>query len=166
MADSTLELTAADETAMIALGQQFGRSLRAPLLVYLCGELGMGKTTLARGVLRAFGHQGAVKSPTYTLVEPYELEALSLYHFDLYRLGDPEELEYMGIRDYFHPRSIVLVEWPARGEGILPPPDMLVSIEIAGSGRILSFEARSHRGVECLQRMLKEPLQEPETGVR
>lgn len=146
---------------MVELGQAIGRAIAAPMVIYLTGELGMGKTTLARGILRAFGHAGAVKSPTYTLVEPYSLAAVTLYHFDLYRLGDPEELEYMGIRDYFDEDSIALIEWPDRGEGFLPPPDLAIRIEIRGTGRILYFEAHGKAGVECIRRL---PIESIETG--
>jgi tRNA threonylcarbamoyladenosine biosynthesis protein TsaE len=154
---SVREVQARDEKAMVALGGDLARAMEAPILVFLEGELGMGKTTLARGVARGLGHKGAVKSPTYTLVEPYELGEITLYHFDLYRLGDPEELEYMGIRDYFDERSIALVEWPGCGRGFLPPPDLLIRIKRLGSGRQLSVEAHSQRGVECLGRLLREP---------
>ena len=146
---------------MVALGEALGRVITAPMVIYLSGQLGMGKTTLARGILRAFGHQGAVKSPTYTLVEPYELDHSNLYHFDLYRLGDPEELEYMGIRDYFSRDSIVLVEWPDRGRGILPPADISISIERTENGRILHFEACGAAGVECVRKL---PIESFETG--
>jgi tRNA threonylcarbamoyladenosine biosynthesis protein TsaE len=148
---AAIELGAADEAAMVELGHSLAAALEPPAVIFLVGELGMGKTTLARGLVQACGHSGAVKSPTYTLVEPYEFESLTVYHFDLYRLGDPEELEYMGIRDYFHERSIVLVEWPERGHGVLPPPDLVVRIDTAGDGRCLAFEAHSPRGIKWLR---------------
>ena len=154
MSDSeSKKLAAEDEDAMVSLGESLGKALKPGTVVFLEGELGMGKTTLARGVLRAFGHGGAVKSPTYTLVEPYQLDEQSLFHFDLYRLGDPEELEFMGIRDYFDDIAIVLLEWPKRGEGFLPAPDLLVTIDLAGNGRVLRFAASTARGVECLRQL-------------
>ncbi len=162
---ATKSLTAADEDAMVSVGEALGRALKPGTVVFLAGELGMGKTTLARGVLRAFGHGGAVKSPTYTLVEPYQLNGLSLFHFDLYRLGDPEELEFMGIRDYFDDAALVLLEWPERGEGFLPAPDLEVSIDLAGSGRMLRFAASTDRGVECLEQLLEESVETGEPGV-
>jgi tRNA threonylcarbamoyladenosine biosynthesis protein TsaE len=127
------------------------------MVVFLRGELGAGKTTLARGVLRSLDYRGAVKSPTYTLVEPYEFDHCTLFHFDLYRLADPEELEYMGIRDYFGPSTIALVEWPERGAGFLPAPDLIVDISVCDSGRKLAFEACTPAGVECLGRISVEP---------
>lgn len=142
-----------DEAATVGWGESLGKSLEAPCLIFLDGELGAGKTTFCRGVLRAFGHCGAVKSPTYTLVEPYELPVQTLYHFDLYRLGDPEELEYMGIRDYLDGDEICLVEWPGRGAGILPSPDLRVNIVQQGLGRKLTLQAESERGKQLITKL-------------
>jgi tRNA threonylcarbamoyladenosine biosynthesis protein TsaE len=133
----------ADEAATIALGKDIARGLRGGAVVFLRGHLGAGKTTLSRGILQGFGHSGAVKSPTYTLVEPYDLKPWQLFHFDLYRLGDPEELEYMGIRDYFSDQTIALIEWDERGAGMLPSPDLIINLTAKDGGRELSFEAFS-----------------------
>lgn len=126
------------EDAMVAFGELLGRECEAAgkfMCLFLEGDLGAGKTTLSRGILRAFGHVGAVKSPTYTLVEVYELRDRTLCHFDLYRLGDPEELEYMGIRDYFVEKNVCVIEWPERGAGILPKADLIVQLTPEGDGR-------------------------------
>ena len=139
-----------DEEAMVSLGRRLGGCLDKGGAIYLKGGLGAGKTTLARGVLQAAGFQGAVKSPTYTLVEPYEINGRHLYHFDLYRLNDPEELEYLGIRDYFVAGNICLVEWPERGEGILPDPDLVVRIDVTGTTRQVSLQATSIIGENVL----------------
>lgn len=118
----------ADEAATVAAGAQLMAQCKPGMTVFLEGTLGAGKTTMTRGMLNYLGHSGAVKSPTYTLVEPYEQLTLPVYHFDLYRLGDPEELEYMGIRDYFSPETICLVEWAERGQGVLPHPNIVVQL--------------------------------------
>jgi len=133
MAEQTFEL--AGEEMTLRLGAQLApdlaaaaRSRGSAVLVFLEGDLGAGKTTLTRGILRALGHQGMVKSPTYTLVEPYSCGGIEVFHFDLSRLPDPEALEYMGVRDYFAKKALCLVEWPDRAGGLLPPPDAVVSI--------------------------------------
>lgn len=139
-----------DEQATVARGRQLAGYLSAGMVVFLNGELGAGKTTFARGVLNGLGHEGAVKSPTYTLVEPYTGVSPALYHFDLYRLGDPQELEYMGVRDYFAADTLVLMEWPERGVGFLPPPDLEISMLVQGEGRELEMRAISAAGDRCL----------------
>ena len=138
---------------MVALGAEIAAAIEPGTVIHLVGELGMGKTTLSRGVIQALGHKGAVKSPTYTLVEPYEHTRMRAYHFDLYRLGDPDELEFMGIRDYLDGESLCLVEWPQRGAGILPPADLVITIEKEGSGRSVELRANAARGEAVVDRM-------------
>jgi tRNA threonylcarbamoyladenosine biosynthesis protein TsaE len=141
--------------------EQLGRDLakqialsRQGLTVFLEGDLGMGKTTFSRGVMRGLGHQGAVKSPTYTLVEPYEHLQPPAYHFDLYRVRDPEELEYMGIRDYFSGQCLCLIEWPERGQGLLPEPDIKVHLECEGEGRSAILRSCSRLGSTLVTAMM------------
>ncbi len=144
------------EENMVLFGEKLGAVFSGKLLVFLQGDLGAGKTTLTRGILRALGHQGAVKSPTYTLVEPYRLGDKKLYHFDLYRLADPEELEFMGIRDYLSEQGYCLVEWPERGEGILPSADLQLSIEVAGWSRVITINANSEKGDKVMAALADE----------
>lgn len=145
----------ADESATLELGRQLALTLAQSqgAVVYLQGDLGAGKTTLVRGFLRGLGHTGTVKSPTYTLVEPYELAERVVYHFDLYRLTDPEELEYAGGRDYFSPGNICLVEWPERAEGWLARADISLRLEYADGGRMAHLQAHSPLGEDWLQRL-------------
>ena len=137
---------ALDEAAMLDLARRMASALRPGMLVFLRGPLGAGKTTFVRGLLRGLGHRGPVKSPTYTLVEPYELGGLQVYHFDLYRLADPEELEAMGLRDYMDGRGLCLVEWPERGAGVLPAADLEVVIEPYDTQRRITLKAHSPAG--------------------
>ncbi|EWH00227.1 tRNA (adenosine(37)-N6)-threonylcarbamoyltransferase complex ATPase subunit type 1 TsaE [Halomonas sp. BC04] len=145
-----------DEDRQVALGRRLGRALGGQGRVYLEGELGAGKTTLTRGILRAHGHEGAVKSPTYTLVEPYEIGGMRLYHFDLYRLGDPEELEFIGGRDLFADDALCIVEWPCRGAGWLPEPDLRITLSLGEPGRAASLEAFSELGRSVLATLSQE----------
>jgi tRNA threonylcarbamoyladenosine biosynthesis protein TsaE len=117
------------------LGAELYYALPPIGLIFLNGELGAGKTTLVRGYLRAAGYKGTVKSPTYNLVEEYTIAGLKIYHFDLYRLNDPEELEWIGISDYFNQDSVCFVEWPDKGKGFLPKPDTVISLTVQGAGR-------------------------------
>ncbi|HET8705557.1 MAG TPA: tRNA (adenosine(37)-N6)-threonylcarbamoyltransferase complex ATPase subunit type 1 TsaE [Pseudomonadales bacterium] len=139
------------EDELVSWGKKLGAALHGRGVVFLHGTLGAGKTTFSRGVLRAYSHQGAVKSPTYTIVEPYHLGDIQVYHFDLYRLADPEELEFLGFRDYFLSDALCLVEWPEKGGDALPKCDVDVVIEIVPSGREIKFSARTPLGHRALQ---------------
>lgn len=160
-----------DEAATVAAGNKLAKAvetvgLAQGLSIYLLGDLGAGKTTFSRGVIQAFGHSGAVKSPTYTLVEPYDIvsgagRSQSIYHFDLYRLADPAELEFLGLDDYFCSSSLCLVEWPARGAGFIPAADIEVSIiehmldtsDGQRNARQIQLQAKSPAGDKVLAHM-------------
>ncbi len=131
---------------MEALGADLARGLRAGQVIFFHGDLGSGKTTLIRGMLHGLGHPGAVKSPTYTLVESYRLGEREIFHFDLYRLNAAEELEFLGIRDYLQGQGICLVEWAERGAGHLPPPDVDVFIERGEDRRTVHLHSHTDRG--------------------
>lgn len=130
------------------------RSMRNGFRLYLQGELGAGKTTFVRGLLRALDYQGIVKSPTYTLVEDYHAASYRILHFDLYRLTTPAELVDIGYRDYFDDQNICLVEWPERGEECLPNPDLLINIGIDQTRRIVNCDARSAEGKGYLKQLI------------
>jgi tRNA threonylcarbamoyladenosine biosynthesis protein TsaE len=144
------------EAAQVAFGRRLAEQLRPPCVIYLEGDLGAGKTTLVRGVLWGLGHEGAVRSPTYTLLEPYEIGDIHLYHLDLYRLADPEEIEFLGLRDLLDEQAMLFVEWPERGEDMLPPPDMRARIAHAGEARILELAPQGPRGAELVARLLEK----------
>lgn len=142
-----------DEAATLALGARLARALAPGLNIWLRGDLGAGKTTLARGVLRQLGFTGKVKSPTYTLVELYALSRFNLYHFDLYRFADPDEWHDAGFREYFNAAGVCLVEWPDKALGALPVPDLCVDLEILDRGRVARIEAMTEEGRACIARM-------------
>jgi tRNA threonylcarbamoyladenosine biosynthesis protein TsaE len=147
----------ADEAATNALGAALARAVAPGLVIYLHGDLGAGKTALTRALLRAAGHQGAVKSPTYTLSEPYRIaldgDNVNLIHYDLYRMSSPEEFLDAGFREDFDGRNICVVEWPEKGEPVLPPPDVRVSLTVSGVGRDVELQALSPLGLLCLERL-------------
>lgn len=149
MLERYLDSAAATE----ALGARLAEALTPGCVLYLRGDLGAGKTTLARGLLRGLGHRGTVKSPTFTLVEPYQLEEWRLFHWDLYRLTDPEELEYLGLRDQLDGEAVLLIEWPERGRGELPAADLDVALSYSGEARNCRVEARSPTGQAMLARL-------------
>ena len=153
-----LEYLLSNEADTVAVGDNLAKVLLAQdkqqtLVVYLNGDLGAGKTTLSRGFVRGMGHQGNVKSPTYTLVEPYDLGPWQVYHFDLYRLADPEELEYMGIRDYFNDNCCCFIEWPEKGAGLLANADIIINIVYQDEQRVIDLQASSLRGETVLQEL-------------
>lgn len=149
--DFTLDLP--DEAGTLLAGAKLGAVLERGLSIFLHGNLGAGKTTMVRGLLHRIGHHGKVKSPTYTLVEPYVVSGLELYHFDLYRFIDPEEWDSSGFREYFNAQTVCIVEWPEKAHGFLPMADIDIRIEPQGAGRRISMTGNSTSGKNCIDRV-------------
>jgi tRNA threonylcarbamoyladenosine biosynthesis protein TsaE len=140
-----------DEAATQRLGSSLAPLMHGGLVVYLEGDLGAGKTTLARALIRALGHSGPVKSPTYALVEVYVISSLYLYHFDFYRFESPEEFLDAGFGEYFNASSLCLVEWPDKAMPCLPAADLRITLRHQGAGRVADIEAASVRGASCVK---------------
>ncbi|OGS99734.1 MAG: tRNA (adenosine(37)-N6)-threonylcarbamoyltransferase complex ATPase subunit type 1 TsaE [Gallionellales bacterium RIFCSPLOWO2_12_FULL_59_22] len=151
--DSRINIFLTDENATLALAQRLAAQLDPGMVVYLRGDLGAGKTTLVRGMLNALGYTGRVKSPTYTLLEPYRAAGMDLRHFDLYRLHDEEEWEAAGFRDEFDGQNIFLIEWPDKAQDFLPRADMEIMLEILPQGRQAEIRANTEMGKRCLEQL-------------
>lgn len=141
----------AHEQATLDTAAKLAVTLRGRCVVFLEGQLGTGKTTFSRGILHALGHKGSVKSPTFTLVEPYDISGGQVYHFDLYRLTSPEEVEYLGVDDYLNGEYLCLIEWPDKGRNFLPDCDVMVHLKVQGKGRLVRIEGKSEKGLKICQ---------------
>jgi tRNA threonylcarbamoyladenosine biosynthesis protein TsaE len=146
-----------DAGSTVAAGERLAPGLRGGMIVTLSGELGAGKTTLVRGMLRGLGWTGAVKSPTYALVEHYAFSSLYFYHFDFYRFNNHAEWDTSGFAEYFHPAAICVIEWPERVAAQLPVVDLALWLEPSGPGRTLRFMARTPAGSACLAALDPHP---------
>lgn len=149
----TYSLTLATEADTEHLGRTLAETIDTGIVIYLVGELGAGKTRLAQAVIHGLGYAGHVKSPTYTMVETYPNNTGVIYHFDLYRLMDPMELEYMGIQDYFDSDNIILIEWPDKGGNMIQSADIVVNLSYADIGRLANLSANSHLGEKILSKL-------------
>jgi tRNA threonylcarbamoyladenosine biosynthesis protein TsaE len=147
------DITLSDEVATLALGARLANCVEGGLTVWLRGDLGAGKTTLSRGLLRGLGFEGKVKSPTYALVESYVISGLTIYHFDLYRFYDEEEWEAVGFREHFNSHSLCLVEWPEKAANLLPAADLEIALQVADIGRKATIMAHTQQGKKCLERL-------------
>jgi tRNA threonylcarbamoyladenosine biosynthesis protein TsaE len=155
--DENVECFLADESQQIALAHKVAQHLQSSFVMLLKGNLGVGKTTFARGFVQASGFDGVVKSPTYTLVEPYPISNSRMcYHFDLYRLADPEELEFTGARDYFNENDVCLVEWPEKAEGFLPVADWICEFSHQKKGRNLNILAATNKGKKLMLQVFSD----------
>ncbi len=152
--DVTAVFELPDEAATQSVGEKLAPALKPGMVVFLEGDLGVGKTTLSRALIRALGHVGPVKSPTYSLVEVYVISSLYLYHFDFYRFESPEEFLDAGFDEYFNDAALCLVEWPERAQGCLPPADLRLRLYHAGVGRVLEAVANSPKGQACLDALI------------
>jgi tRNA threonylcarbamoyladenosine biosynthesis protein TsaE len=152
-----MKMHLSDAAATRALGARLAGVIVPGLSLYLRGDLGSGKTTLARGLLRGLGYAGRVKSPTYTLVELYTVSRLHLYHFDFYRFREPKEWRDAGFSEYFNAASVCLVEWPEKAGGFLPAADLDIVLEFAGDGRDVTLSTGSEGGKACLHRLMQMP---------
>lgn len=150
-----------DESDTASAGAALAAALRAGLVIYLRGDLGAGKTTLVRGVLRALGHDGKVKSPTYTLIEPYLVSRLHLYHFDFYRFAVPEEYLEAGLDEYFDGNGVCLVEWPDKAAPYIAAPDLEIRLTVSGPGRRLEALALTEAGRTCISKLDSELNRKP-----
>lgn len=152
-----IQLSLADESKTQALGFALAKAIAPGLVIYLHGDLGAGKTALTRALLNGLGHTGRVKSPTYTLIEPYEInlnqKPVTVAHFDLYRMADPEEFLDAGFREYFNTSNICIVEWPEKGDMVLPPPDLHITLTVVDDGRNVELNSLSENGDICLDRL-------------
>ena len=162
MRESNLSLIASDATETRAIGAKLAAAVLAadpsePLLITLSGELGAGKTTLVGGLLAALGHAGPVRSPTYSLIEPYRLADRDIHHCDLYRLRDPDELDDLGLRDLLTARAVLLVEWPERAGNRLRAPDVELLLQYSEAGRVVALTASSAVGESVLAQISLEP---------
>jgi tRNA threonylcarbamoyladenosine biosynthesis protein TsaE len=146
------------EVATLDFGRRLASAVQPGMTIWLSGDLGAGKTTLSRGLLRGLNYSGRVKSPTYTLLEIYPFSSFNLYHFDLYRFADPIEWEESGFREHFNAQSICLVEWPEKAEGMLPEPDLLVQLDLAGEGRLARLSGKTEEGRRCAINVMESYL--------
>jgi len=141
------------EAQLMEWAEQFSKLISAPCQIHFEGNLGAGKTTLVRGIMRGLGYSGLVQSPTYTLIEPYEIKSAMVYHLDLYRLGNAEELEYLGIRDIDADKAICFIEWPEKGKGFLPAVDLVIKLEADQHTRLLGMSSVSSKGSHIITQL-------------